>query len=91
MTARERRSSAGWAGAGTGGDSAARCTDFSGELGGLVAVPGRMPNQILHFVGSPDVAMLMAVLVALVTLGGTFRPGRHHGREVLRKLTGGVL
>jgi gluconate:H+ symporter, GntP family len=28
----------------------------------------------LHFVGSPDIALLIAVLVALVTLGGTSRP-----------------
>ena len=37
--------------------------------------------------GSPDIALLIAVLVALVTLGGHIQTGQHHGRELLRKLT----
>jgi GntP family gluconate:H+ symporter len=38
-------------------------------------------------VGSPDVALLIAVLVALVTLGRRIQTGRHHGRELLRQVT----
>jgi len=48
---------------------------------------GSLPNQILHFTGSPDVAMLLAVLIAVVMLGGHIQTGRHHGTEMLRKLT----
>ena len=48
---------------------------------------GAWLNQILHFIGSPDVALLIAVLVALVTLGPRIQTGQHHGRELLRKLT----
>jgi len=33
------------------------------------------------------VALLIAVLVALVTLGGHIQTGRHHGRELLRRVT----
>jgi GntP family gluconate:H+ symporter len=42
----------------------------------------------LHFAGSPDVALLIAVLVALATLGPRIQTDRHHGPELLRKLTG---
>jgi GntP family gluconate:H+ symporter len=61
---------------------------FLGSWADSLATPGRLPNQILHFVGSPDVALLIAVLVALVTLGGHVQTGQHHGPELLRKLTG---
>jgi GntP family gluconate:H+ symporter len=61
---------------------------FLGSWADALATPGGSPNQILHFVGSPDVALLIAVLVALVTLGGHVQTGRHHGSELLRKLTG---
>ncbi|MGA7858047.1 MAG: gluconate:H+ symporter, partial [Terracidiphilus sp.] len=48
-------------------------------------------NRILHFVGSPDVALLIAVLVALASLGGHIQigRGRHEksGRGLLRRLT----
>ncbi len=60
---------------------------FLGSWADALAVPGSLPNQILHFVGSADIALLIAVLVALVTLGGRIQTGRHHGRELLRKLT----
>ena len=60
---------------------------FLGSWADTLAAPGSLPNQILHFVGSPDVALLIAVLAALVTLGGRIQTGRHHGRELLRKLT----
>jgi GntP family gluconate:H+ symporter len=48
---------------------------------------GSLPNQILHLTGSPDLAMLLAVLIAVVLLGGHIQTGREHGTEMLRKLT----
>ncbi len=60
---------------------------FLGSWADTLATPGGMANRTLHFVGSPDVALLIAVLVALVTLGGHIQTGQHHGRELLRKLT----
>ncbi|MGO9776488.1 MAG: GntP family permease [Terracidiphilus sp.] len=61
---------------------------FLGSWADTLTAPGDLSNQILHFVGSADVALLIAVLVALVTLGGHIQTGRHHGRELLRRLTG---
>ena len=61
---------------------------FLGSWTDALAAPGGLPNQILHFVGSPDVALLIAVLVALATLGRHVQTGQHHGSELLRKLTG---
>jgi GntP family gluconate:H+ symporter len=60
---------------------------FLGSWADTLAAPGNRANQILHFVGSPDVALLIAVLAALVTLGGHIQTGRNHGRELLRRLT----
>ncbi len=60
---------------------------FLGSWADNLAAPGGLANRILHFVGSADVALLIAVLAALVTLGGHIQTGRHHGRELLRKLT----
>jgi GntP family gluconate:H+ symporter len=59
-----------------------------GSWADTLTAPGGLTNQILHFIGSADVALLIAVLVALVTLGGHIQTGRHHGRELLWKLTG---
>ena len=59
-----------------------------GSWADAMTAPGGLANQILHFVGSADVALLIAVLAALVTLGGRVQTGRHHGRELLWKLTG---
>ena len=50
--------------------------------------PAIVLNRALHFAGSPDVALLIAVLVALATLGPRIQTDRHHGPELLRKLTG---
>jgi GntP family gluconate:H+ symporter len=61
---------------------------FLGSWADSLTTPGGAANQILHFVGSADVALLIAVLVALVTLGRHVQTGQHHGRELLRKLTG---
>jgi GntP family gluconate:H+ symporter len=52
----------------------------------IAAAPGVL-NQALHIVGSPDIALLIAVLVALMTLGPHIQTGQHHGRELLRRLT----
>ncbi len=60
---------------------------FAGSWADSLAAAGSLPNQILRLVGSPDIALLIAVLVALVTLGGRIQTGQHHGRELLRKLT----
>jgi len=65
---------------------------FLGSWGDSLAAPGSLPNQILHFVGSADIALLIAVLAALVTLGprvhtGRDRTGKDGGRELLRQLT----
>ena len=60
---------------------------FLGSWADSLAAQGGKLNLTLHFIGSPDVALLIAVLVALVTLGSRVQTGRHHGRELLRQLT----
>jgi GntP family gluconate:H+ symporter len=60
---------------------------FLGSWADALAAPAGSVNQALHFVGSPDVALLIAVLAALVTLGGHIQTGHQHGRELLRRLT----
>jgi len=60
---------------------------FVGSWADSIAAPASALNQILHFVGSPDIALLIAVLVALLTLGPHIQTGQHHGRELLRNLT----
>jgi GntP family gluconate:H+ symporter len=60
---------------------------FLGSWADSICSPGGVSNQILHFIGSPDVALLIAVLVALATLGPRIQTGRHHGVELLRQLT----
>ena len=60
---------------------------FLGSWADSMTAAGTTANHILHFVGSPDVALLIAVMAALVSLGPRIQTGRHHGRELLRKLT----
>jgi len=60
---------------------------FLGSWADSLAAPSTVANQILRFIGSPDIALLIAVLVALMTLGPRIQTGHHHGRELLRKLT----
>lgn len=60
---------------------------FLGSWADAVTGPGSKLNQVLHLIGSPDEAMLIAALVALLTLGGRIQTGRQHGREMLRRLT----
>ncbi len=61
---------------------------FLGSWADAMAAPGSALNRALHFAGSPDVALLIAVIVALVTLGPRIQTDRQHGPELLRKLTG---
>jgi GntP family gluconate:H+ symporter len=60
---------------------------FLGSWADSLATAGTGLNRVLHFIGSPDVALLLAVLAALLTLGPHIQTGRHHGRELLRQLT----
>ena len=60
---------------------------FLGSWADSLAAPGRLANQILHFVGSADIALLIAVLVALVTLGRHLQSGSPRSAGALRKLT----
>jgi len=60
---------------------------FLGSWADSISAPGNLVNQTLHFIGSPDIALLIAVLVALLTLGPRIQTGHHHGRELLRQLT----
>ena len=60
---------------------------FLGSWSDSLAAPGSPANNLMRFIGSPDVALLIAVLVALFTLGPRIQTGRHHGAEMLRQLT----
>jgi GntP family gluconate:H+ symporter len=60
---------------------------FLGSWSDTLAAPGTSANNLMRFIGSPDVALLIAVLVALFTLGPRVQTGRHHGAEMLRQLT----
>jgi GntP family gluconate:H+ symporter len=57
-----------------------------GSWADTMTAPGSTANQVLHFVGDADIALLIAVLAALITLGPRIQTGRHHGRELLRQL-----
>jgi GntP family gluconate:H+ symporter len=60
---------------------------FAGSWADSITAAGSVPNQILHVLGYPDVAMLTAVLAALATLGSRIQRGPHDGPGMLRKLT----
>ncbi|HLY95900.1 MAG TPA: hypothetical protein VKO66_01690, partial [Sideroxyarcus sp.] len=60
---------------------------FAGSWADSVTAAGSTENQVLHVLGYPDVAMLIAVLMALLTLGSRIPREPHHGPEMLRKLT----
>ena len=64
---------------------------FLGSWADLLTAPGSLASQVLHFTGTAEVALLIGVLVALATLGGHIQTGRHHGVELLRRLTGEAL
>ena len=59
---------------------------FTGSWADAITMPGGIPNQILHLLGYPDVAMLIAVLAALALLGGHVQ-GVDRGPGMLRRLT----
>jgi GntP family gluconate:H+ symporter len=59
-----------------------------GSWAEALAAPASVANRILHFIGSPDVALLIAVLVALATLGPHIQTGKIGSPESLRRLTG---
>jgi GntP family gluconate:H+ symporter len=61
---------------------------FLGSWADSLAAPGSGMNAALHFVGSPEVALLIASLAGLLTLGGHLQTGADHGVEQLRKLCG---
>lgn len=52
-----------------------------------LAARGSVPNQLLHLAGYPDVAMVIAALVALVILGGRVQEPVYRVRGGLRRLT----
>jgi len=60
---------------------------FLGSWADALTAPGGLANQILHFLGSADIALLIAVLVALVTLGGHSQTGEIKSSGGLRTLT----
>jgi gluconate:H+ symporter, GntP family len=60
---------------------------FLGSWADSIAAPSSLANRVFRFIGSPDIALLIAVLVALITLGPRIQTGHHLGRELLRKLT----
>jgi gluconate:H+ symporter, GntP family len=65
---------------------------FVGSWADALTAADSMPNQVMHLLGYPDVAMLLAVLVALMTLGPHIprEPGqgqRHTEQDTLRQLT----
>ncbi|MGA9127310.1 MAG: gluconate:H+ symporter [Terracidiphilus sp.] len=61
---------------------------FMGSWADALFAPGSILNQLLHFIGSPDVALLIAVLAALLILGPYALKGKINTPECLRKLTG---
>ncbi len=61
---------------------------FLGSWADLLTAPGSLASQILHFTGTAEVALLIGVLTALVTLDGHIQSGGQHGVERLRRLTG---
>jgi GntP family gluconate:H+ symporter len=60
---------------------------FVGSWADSFTTPGGIANQVMHMLGYPDVAMLLAVLVALWTLGTRIPREPHHGPDMLRRLT----
>ena len=52
-----------------------------------IAARGSVANSLLHLAGSPDVAMVVAALVALATLGRRVQEPAYRGSGGLRRLT----
>jgi len=60
---------------------------LAGGWADAVTAQGTLPNRLLHLVGYPDVAMVVAALVALATLGRRVQEPAYRGSGGLRRLT----
>jgi GntP family gluconate:H+ symporter len=60
---------------------------LAGGWADAVAAKGTLPNRLLHLVGFPDVAMVVAALVALATLGRRVQEPAYRSSGGLRRLT----
>ena len=64
---------------------------FLGSWADAVAAPSSLLNRLLHLIGSPDIAMILAALIALAALGGHLQTGPKRsparGSDRLRQLT----
>jgi gluconate:H+ symporter, GntP family len=59
---------------------------LAGGWANALSAQGSLPNRLFHLAGSPDVAMVMAVLVALVLLGGKVQEENYRISGGLRRL-----
>jgi GntP family gluconate:H+ symporter len=60
---------------------------LAGGWADAVTTPGTLPNRLLHLAGFPDVAMVVAALVALATLGRRVQEPAYRSSGGLRRLT----
>lgn len=60
---------------------------LAGGWADALSGPATAINRLLHLLGAPDVAMVMAALVALATLGPRVQEPAYHGPGGLRRLT----
>ena len=60
---------------------------LAGGWADAVTTRGTLPNRLLHLAGFPDVAMVVAALVALATLGRRVQEPAYHSAGGLRRLT----
>jgi GntP family gluconate:H+ symporter len=60
---------------------------LAGGWADAVTMKGSMPNRLLHLAGFPDVAMVVAALVALATLGRRVQEPAYRVSGGLRQLT----
>jgi len=59
---------------------------LAGGWADAIAAPGGLANRLLHLAGTPDVAMLIAALVALAILGSRLQAAGYRDSGGLRKL-----
>jgi gluconate:H+ symporter, GntP family len=60
---------------------------LAGGWADAVTTQGTLPNRLLHLAGFPDVAMVVAALVALATLGRRVQEPAYRSAGGLRRLT----
>ena len=60
---------------------------LAGGWADAVTARGSVPNEVLHLAGSPEVAMVIAALVALAVLGVRVQEENYRVRGGLRRLT----